>query len=55
MRKRSLQSRWENVPAVARPHAGSAVDTGIPVVGTLCHKRGTLLPFPARTALESSP
>jgi hypothetical protein len=55
MRKRSMQSRWENGPAVARAHAGSAVDAGIPVVGGTCHKQGTLPLFRARTALESSP
>jgi hypothetical protein len=55
MRKRTKQSRWENVPAVARALAGSAVDTGIPGVGGTCHKQGTLPPVPARLALESSP
>ena len=55
MRKRTMQSRWENVPAVARAHAGSAVDTGNPVVGGTCRKQGILPPFQARPALESSP
>ena len=55
MRKRSMQSRWENVPAVARAHAGPAVDTGIPAVGGTCHTQGTLPLFRARPALESSP
>jgi hypothetical protein len=55
MRKRTSQSRWENVPAAARAHAGSAVDTGIPVVGATGRKQGTLPLFPARPALESSP
>lgn len=55
MRKRSLQSRLEIVSAVARAHAGSAVDAGSPVVGGTCHKRITLPLFRARTALESSP
>ena len=54
MRKRTMQPRWENVPAVARAHAGSAVDTGIPGVGGTCHKPGTPL-FRPRSALESSP
>ena len=56
MRKRTMQSRWETVSAVARAFAGSAVDTGIPGVGGTCHKQGTLpLPIPARSAMESSP
>jgi hypothetical protein len=55
MRKRPMQSRWENVSAVARALAGSAVDIGIPGVGDTCHKQGTLPPVPARLAPESSP
>jgi hypothetical protein len=55
MRKRSLQFRWENVPAVARVHAGAALDTAIHAVGGTCHKQGTLPLFRARPALESSP
>jgi hypothetical protein len=54
MRKRTSQSRWENVPAVARALAGPAVDSGNPVMGGTCHT-GILPPFPARPALESSP
>lgn len=55
MRKRTTQPRCENAPAVARAHAGSAVANGIPGVGGTSRTRGTLLPFPARSALESSP
>lgn len=55
MRKRTMQSRWKKVSAVARAHAGSAFDTGIPVVGGVCLERVTLPPFRARMALESSP
>jgi hypothetical protein len=55
MRKRTMQSRWENVSAAARAHAGSTIDTGIPAVGGVCFKRVTLPLFGARMALESSP
>ena len=55
MRKRTSQSRWEMASAVARAHAGSTVDTGIPVTGGVCLKRAILPLFPARPASESSP
>lgn len=55
MRKRTMQSRWESPSTVARAHAGSTIDTGIPVTGGVSRKRSTLPLFPARQAPESLP